>query len=87
MAQLHVYGLEPCKLRRSEVGLLRAGTSDAAYGESPLGVCASHSQPSSAWWLAVSDLTDVVQGSGSEVTPAGGRRARPETSVWRISQF
>jgi len=24
----------------------------------------------------ISDLTDVVHGSGSEVTPAGGRRAR-----------
>jgi len=33
----------------------------------------------------LSDLTDVVQGSGSEVTPAGGRRARPETSVWTTS--
>ena len=54
MAQKHVYGLAPCKLRRPEVGLPLAVTDDAAYGESPVGVCASHSQPSSAWWSAES---------------------------------
>jgi hypothetical protein len=37
--------------------------------------------------LYLSDLTDVVQGSGSEVTPAGGRRTRRETRVWSKLQF
>ena len=35
----------------------------------------------SLWGRLLSDLTDVVQGRGSEVTPAGGRRPRTEPSV------
>ena len=38
-------------------------------------------------FMYLSDLTDVVQGRGSEVTPAGGRRPHTEPSVCRNSKF
>jgi hypothetical protein len=38
-------------------------------------------------FMYLSDLTDVVQGRGSEVTPAGGRRPRTEPSVWKFRKL
>ena len=83
VAQPHVYGLEPCKLRRPVARFPLASTYDAAYGESPLGVCASHSQSSSVWWLAETRAA----GRSNELMSFGvSELTRGVRSAWRCAR-